>query len=152
MKNIDTLKAFKFLTGPESNNLVFTIKANVIIQKNIKILKEEVHTMSIVENKTLQPSKRYSEFTEKQKEIKKEHDIATTDEVRCDAISKSNNLISEYYDDIQEHEKKLSEWRAFLEEESDLELLKIKPEDIKNESMSKFSFECLSLMLDSDSD
>jgi hypothetical protein len=148
MKNLDVLKAFKFFSGEEANSLVLTIRAHVAVQKNTQKFKEEVKIMSEVENKVMFRSERFAEFQEKHARLKADYDAAADEDTRSAIESSFAVLRSEYYDDIKEHENKILEWKAFLEESSDIKLEKIKQEDIKNASLSKLGFDCISLFLE----
>jgi len=150
MKNFEVLKLTQFLNAKEAQDLVLSIKANIALQKNIPVLREELRVMGEVEKKVLAKSDRFSEFEKIKKKLESDFEGEEDLGKKNNLQRQFNDVVSEYEDEIVEQNKKINEWKNFLEEPSSLDLMKISLSDIKNESMSKAGFEALSLLIEED--
>ena len=161
--NYEASKLYLFLTSPESANLALTLKGNVAVQRNIKMLKDFFESVVANEQSQKEPSKGYSEFVRKRDDLVDKY-AEKDDEgnvivlanggkriINLDSFQKEfedlTNVCKEF---IDEHQKKLEEWEEYIQDECDIEIIKIKESDVKFETLSKKDFESLMAMIDSE--
>ncbi len=154
MKNRELLELYRGLSGIKN---ILGVRINYAIVKNINKIREESESFE----KIILPSDKYKEYDLKRIEIVKKHtkknekgeplfmlDDPSTGAGRYDVedgwdFNQDQEIIDlkkEYADEIEKRESQIKEYDKLLEEESHLELFKIKldiiPESVSTEQMN----------------
>jgi len=178
LTNDKVVELYGFLTSSFSNDIELSLRGNVILQKNIKALKNYVEDLKEIE-KRYKKSEKIEEYEKKRIELLTPYlekdekgsfiiqkdgtakPIQGTDEEDSKRIKNEikkvlETINKEYEEPIKEYNLKLNEWnRFYLGEEAKVELSKISSDDFVISSAKKIrksTFEALLHMIDVDLD
>jgi len=166
LTNGKAVELLNFLESPLSNDLELSLKGNIILQSNIKLLKACVEDLKEVE-KRYKKSKEIEEYeAEKiksldpylEKDSLGKHIMLSKNEFKYDKKNEEAikhvllNLNKKYEGPILEHNKKSNEWNEFFfTKESAVKLAKISQNEFfipSNMKIKKSIFEALLQMID----
>ena len=159
--NFQLARLYRFLSSEQSNDLEFSLRGNVAVQRNIRALKDFFESLVDLEVKYKTPSEEYKEFENKRNDLIKEHAVkddkgeplAEKGGIRiqdAEAFNKALGvLVGEYTEVIEAQKSKANEWEEYLHSDSDIEIAMIEESDMKFDTLSKVNFETLSVMVKS---
>jgi hypothetical protein len=158
--NYQAAKLYQFLDSDVANSLSLNLPGSVAVAKNKFALKPVYESLIDAEKRYKTPSERYIAFEKLRQALVLEcavrdesgNPIIEGDRTRLiDPLTfqtKYNDLVSEYLQDIEEFQSKISQWEKFLMEEADVKIIKIQEKDVSYESMKKADVDAFLVMLD----
>ena len=157
--NFEAAKLYRFLKTPVADQLVLTLKGNLAVQEILRNTKDFYESVTAIEAKQTQPSPAYQEYLRKRDEYIAKH--AAVDSEGNRVVEKGGTriadvqafnrdmevLMSTCQKDIEEHQRKLQEWQAYLTAPYEGKISIIQLADVEIDKLSKEDFESFKVMI-----